>query len=208
VLQAAAADASEIVRQAAARAARVSGDPLLRGLLAAMTDPGREPTPRVRAVAACVLADRVLGSAGEPERGPAAETLARVVASDPDDLPRRVACDLAARLAAGDVAGPIATATLRQALDAARTGTFSPELSNAIARAAERAGLDRMIGGLVETRLAMGTSACIAAGLGGFLVVDLDTPLFLAHDPFRGGIRYDGDMVDLRAIDVGHGCAP
>lgn len=76
----------------------------------------------------------------------------------------------------------------------------------AIARAAERAGIDRMIGGLVETRLAMGTSACIAAGLGGFLVVDLDTPLFLARDPFRGGIRYDGDVVDLRTIDVGHGC--
>lgn len=76
----------------------------------------------------------------------------------------------------------------------------------AIARAAERAGLDRMIGGLVETRLAMGTSACIAAGLGGFLVVDLDTPLFLASDPFRGGIRYDGDVVDLRTVDVGHGC--
>lgn len=76
----------------------------------------------------------------------------------------------------------------------------------AIARAAERAGIDRMIGGLVETRLAMGTSACIAAGLGGFLVVDLDTPLFLASDPFRGGIRYDGDVVDLRTIDVGHGC--
>jgi L-Ala-D/L-Glu epimerase len=76
----------------------------------------------------------------------------------------------------------------------------------AIARAAERAGIDRMIGGLVETRLAMGTSACIAAGLGGFLVVDLDTPLFLATDPFRGGIRYDGDVVDLRTIDAGHGC--
>ena len=76
----------------------------------------------------------------------------------------------------------------------------------AIARAAERAGLERMIGGLVETRLAMGTSACIAAGLGGFSVVDLDTPLFLASDPFRGGIRYDGDVIDLRTIDVGHGC--
>lgn len=76
----------------------------------------------------------------------------------------------------------------------------------AIARAAARVGLDRMIGGLVETRLAMGTSACIAAGLGGFLVVDLDTPLFLASDPFRGGIRYGGDVVDLRAIDAGHGC--
>jgi L-Ala-D/L-Glu epimerase len=78
----------------------------------------------------------------------------------------------------------------------------------AIARAAERAGIDRMIGGLVETRLAMGTSACIAAGLGGFLVVDLDTPLFLAADPFRGGIRYDRDVVDLRTIDLGHGCTP
>lgn len=78
----------------------------------------------------------------------------------------------------------------------------------AIARAAARANLDRMIGGLVETRLAMGTSACIAAGLGGFLVVDLDTPLFLASDPFRGGIRYDGDVVDLRTIDAGHGCRP
>lgn len=77
-----------------------------------------------------------------------------------------------------------------------------------IARAAERAGIDRMIGGLVETRLGMGTSACIAAGLGGFLVVDLDTPLFLAADPFRGGIRYEGDVVDLRTIDVGHGCTP
>jgi L-Ala-D/L-Glu epimerase len=76
----------------------------------------------------------------------------------------------------------------------------------AIARAAERAGIDRMIGGLVETRLAMGTSACIAAGLGGFLVVDLDTPLFLARDPFRGGIRYEGDVIDLRTIDIGHGC--
>jgi o-succinylbenzoate synthase len=78
----------------------------------------------------------------------------------------------------------------------------------AIARAAQRAGLARMIGGLVETRLAMGTSACIAAGLGGFRIVDLDTPLFLAGDPFRGGIRYERDVVDLRTIDAGHGCRP
>jgi hypothetical protein len=65
-----------------------------------------------------------------------------------------------------------------------------------------------MIGGLVETRLAMGTSACIAAGLGGFHIVDLDTPLFLAADPFVGGIRYERDVVDLRTIDAGHGCRP
>lgn len=78
----------------------------------------------------------------------------------------------------------------------------------AIARAAERAGIDRMIGGLVETRLAMGTSACIAAGLGGFRIVDLDTPLFLAADPFAGGISYRRDVVDLAGIDRGHGCRP
>jgi L-alanine-DL-glutamate epimerase-like enolase superfamily enzyme len=77
-----------------------------------------------------------------------------------------------------------------------------------IARAAERAGIERMIGGLVETRLAMGTSACIAAGLGGFRIVDLDTPLFLAADPFTGGYVYAGDRIDLRPIDVGHGCVP
>ena len=78
----------------------------------------------------------------------------------------------------------------------------------AIARAAAAAGLERMIGGMVETRLAMGTSACIAAGLGGFRIVDLDTPLFLASDPFEGGYRYDGDRVDLRPITLGHGCVP
>jgi o-succinylbenzoate synthase len=69
-------------------------------------------------------------------------------------------------------------------------------------------GLDRMIGGMVETRLAMGTSACIAAGIGGFAFVDLDTPLFLAEDPFDGGYRQDGEHIDLRPIHLGHGLTP
>lgn len=80
--------------------------------------------------------------------------------------------------------------------------------AGAIARAAAAAGLERMIGGLVETRLAMGTSACLAAGLGGFRIVDLDTPLFLAADPFDGGYVYRGDRLDLQPIAVGHGCVP
>ncbi len=63
-------------------------------------------------------------------------------------------------------------------------------------------------GGMVEARLAMGTSACFAAGLGGFTVVDLDTPLFLAEDPFDGGYTQDGERIDLRSIDRGHGCTP
>jgi L-Ala-D/L-Glu epimerase len=105
-------------------------------------------------------------------------------------------------------AADVESAVRHRAADAVNVKIMKSGIHEAIAivRAAERAGIDRMIGGLVETRLAMGTSACIAAGLGGFLVVDLDTPLFLASDPFRGGIRYDGDVVDLRAIDLGHGC--
>lgn len=78
----------------------------------------------------------------------------------------------------------------------------------AIAEAAKRHGLDRMIGGMVETRLAMGTSACIAAGLGGFALVDLDTPLFLAADPFTGGYTQDGEHIDLAGITAGHGLRP
>jgi L-alanine-DL-glutamate epimerase-like enolase superfamily enzyme len=77
-----------------------------------------------------------------------------------------------------------------------------------IARRARELGLIRMIGGMVETRLAMGTSASIAAGLGGFTYVDLDTPLFLAEDPFEGGYLQEGERIDLRPIRLGHGIEP
>ena len=53
-------------------------------------------------------------------------------------------------------------------------------------------GLRLMIGGMVETRIAMGCSFGLALGLGGFDVLDLDTPLLLAADPVKGGYRYDG----------------
>ena len=69
-------------------------------------------------------------------------------------------------------------------------------------------GLDRMIGGMVETRLAMGMSAAIAAGLGGFAIVDLDTPLFLADDPFDGGYAQNGEQIDLRPVGIGLGIPP
>lgn len=77
-----------------------------------------------------------------------------------------------------------------------------------IAKQARDAGLLCMIGGMVETRLAMGTSASIAAGLGGFAYVDLDTPLFLADDPFDGGYAQDGERIDLRPVRRGHGLQP
>ncbi|MEO5954304.1 MAG: dipeptide epimerase [Nitrospiraceae bacterium] len=52
-------------------------------------------------------------------------------------------------------------------------------------------GLKLMIGGMVETRVAMGCSFSLVLGLGGFEVLDLDTPLLLANDPVTSGYRYD-----------------
>lgn len=53
-------------------------------------------------------------------------------------------------------------------------------------------GLDLMIGGMVETRLAMGFSGHLAAGIGGFKFIDLDTPLLLAEDPVFEGYEVSG----------------
>ncbi|HEY5734358.1 MAG TPA: dipeptide epimerase, partial [Gammaproteobacteria bacterium] len=62
-----------------------------------------------------------------------------------------------------------------------------------------------MIGGMVETRIAMGFSAHFAAGLGGFEWIDLDTPLLLADDPVIGGYKADGPTYKLDTGDFGHG---
>jgi len=77
-----------------------------------------------------------------------------------------------------------------------------------IAAVARATGTALMIGGMVETRLAMGASACFAAGLGGFEFVDLDTPLFLTQDPFCGGYTMDRDRIHLEGIVAGHGIDP
>ena len=72
----------------------------------------------------------------------------------------------------------------------------------AIARAS---GLGLMIGGMVETRLAMGFSAHLAAGTGAFQWIDLDTPLLLAEDPVLHGYTADGPRYDLGHVTAGHG---
>lgn len=70
------------------------------------------------------------------------------------------------------------------------------------------AGLRLMIGGNVESILAMTTSACFAAGQGGFSFVDLDTPMFLAENPFAGGFRQVGGTLSLDHVTAGHGVTP
>ena len=64
-----------------------------------------------------------------------------------------------------------------------------------IASFTKASGLKLMIGGMVETRIAMGCSFSLVLGLGGFDLLDLDTPLLLASDPVTGGYGYDGSRL-------------
>jgi L-Ala-D/L-Glu epimerase / N-acetyl-D-glutamate racemase len=66
-----------------------------------------------------------------------------------------------------------------------------------IAQIAHAAGLGLMIGGMVESRLAMSCSLSLVYGLGWIHHCDLDTPLLLADDPVRGGYRYDGPRMSV-----------
>jgi L-alanine-DL-glutamate epimerase-like enolase superfamily enzyme len=76
-----------------------------------------------------------------------------------------------------------------------------------IAAIARAFGLGLMIGAMVETRLGMGFSAHLAAGLGGFDWVDLDTPLLFTDDPITGGYRREGARYCLDGGTPGHGAA-
>lgn len=77
-----------------------------------------------------------------------------------------------------------------------------------IVAAARETGLGLMIGGNVESILAMTVSACFAAGAGGFSYADLDTPLFLAENPFSGGFSLTGGKLSVAHIARGHGVVP
>ncbi|KAK8965531.1 hypothetical protein KSP40_PGU003387 [Platanthera guangdongensis] len=61
-----------------------------------------------------------------------------------------------------------------------------------VIEASRSAGIELMIGGMVETRLAMGFAAHLAAGFGFFKYIDLDTPLLLLDDPVIGGYEVSG----------------
>jgi L-Ala-D/L-Glu epimerase len=64
-----------------------------------------------------------------------------------------------------------------------------------IASFTKASGLKLMIGGMLETRIAMGCSFSLVLGLGGFDVLDLDTPLLLVGDPVTGGYQYEGSRL-------------
>ncbi len=63
--------------------------------------------------------------------------------------------------------------------------------------AARAAGLDVMVGGMVETEIAMGFSAHLVRGLGGVRFADLDTPFFLAARVAEGGVPFTGPTLEV-----------
>jgi L-alanine-DL-glutamate epimerase-like enolase superfamily enzyme len=67
--------------------------------------------------------------------------------------------------------------------------------ARAIADYTRSRGLRLMIGGMVETRVAMGCSFSLVLGMKGFEILDLDTPLLLNQDPVKGGYSYAGSFL-------------
>ena len=62
-----------------------------------------------------------------------------------------------------------------------------------------------MIGSMIESRLAVSAAAHLAAGLGDFRFIDLDTPMLLTEDPFTGGYVQTGGVYDLANVQRGLG---
>ncbi|MEM2356060.1 MAG: dipeptide epimerase, partial [Candidatus Bathyarchaeia archaeon] len=55
-----------------------------------------------------------------------------------------------------------------------------------------------MVGAMVETELGLTAAAHLAAGVGGFDFVDLDTHLFLSNSPFESGFKQRGAKLTLQ----------
>jgi L-alanine-DL-glutamate epimerase-like enolase superfamily enzyme len=77
--------------------------------------------------------------------------------------------------------------------------------SLAIWHVARVSGVKLMIGGMLESSLAMSFSTHFAAGMGGFSYVDLDTPMFMTDHPFTGGFEQTGARLSVAHVESGHG---
>jgi len=60
---------------------------------------------------------------------------------------------------------------------------------------------------MVETELGLTAAAHLAAGIGGFDFIDLDTHLFLEDSPFSAGFEQKGPLLRLQN-KFGLGCEP
>lgn len=76
-----------------------------------------------------------------------------------------------------------------------------------IARLCRKHDIKLMIGGMMESSIAMTASAHLAAGLGGFDDIDLDTPFFIQGAVERHPYLSDSGRYDLRNVPAGIGIA-
>lgn len=76
-----------------------------------------------------------------------------------------------------------------------------------IAMLAKKAKIGLMIGGMLESSLAMTASAHFAAGIGGFEYIDLDTPFFLKEGTKNPYLSSRG-IYDLAKVKAGIGIVP
>ncbi|MDE2028046.1 MAG: dipeptide epimerase [Candidatus Omnitrophica bacterium] len=74
-----------------------------------------------------------------------------------------------------------------------------------ISRLARAAGIKLMIGGMMESNLAMTASAHLAAGLGCFDFIDLDTPFFIKGEVGRNPYLSSNGTYDLSMVKAGIG---
>ncbi len=74
-----------------------------------------------------------------------------------------------------------------------------------ISRLAHAAGLKLMIGGMMESNVSMTASAHVAAGLGYFDFIDLDTPFFVKGEAGRNPYLSKQGIYDLRKVKSGIG---
>ena len=78
----------------------------------------------------------------------------------------------------------------------------------AIARWAQAQGVKLMIGGMMESNLAMTASAHVATGIGGFDFIDLDTPFFIRGAVARNPFLSTSGQYDLSHAKLGIGIKP
>ena len=74
-----------------------------------------------------------------------------------------------------------------------------------ISRLAHAAGVKLMIGGMMESNLSMTASAHLAAGLGYFDFIDLDTPFFIKGEVARNPYLSSQGIYDLSKVKTGIG---
>jgi len=74
-----------------------------------------------------------------------------------------------------------------------------------IAAIARSANIGLMTGCMLETRLGLGASVHLAAGLGGFSFIDLDPHLSPEKDPFEGGPLFEDPVYTLSEVKAGIG---